>query len=221
MQFLVYKLTNSANGKSYIGITSRTLGVRWGEHCKRAREGARLESRLYSAMRKYGADSFTREVIATLATEDEAREAEKRFILELGTYAGGYNANEGGHGHLHFPEHIRRKIGDAQRGKIIPAETRDRMSSAKAGQPACADHLGEHTEQGETNPRAKSYVVQTPTGRLLAITGLRAFCRENGLALQHMTRTMSGKRNHHKGYVLLSILGSNSEQVATRNQVGV
>lgn len=191
MAILVYKLKCVVSGKEYVGIIARALDTRWLEHCKRAREGVR-ESRLYAAMRKYGLDSFSREVIATADTDDEARALERHHILLIGTYENGYNSNEGGHGHLHFPEHIRKKIGDAQRGKIISPECRAKMSAAKKGKSECADHFGEHTQKGSKNPRAATYLIRFPDGDERTLIGIRAFCRETGAHMRHlMTRGKS------------------------------
>lgn len=214
MAALVYKLFCELSGKSYIGITSRSLDTRWLEHCSRARQNGREESRLYAAMRKYGLDAFTREVIATTDTDDEARSLERFYILQFDTYANGYNANEGGHGHLHLSPELRKKIGDAQRGKFIPEETRERMSEAKIGDPRCALNFGEHTQKGEGNPRAKTYLVENEDGRLFVTTGLRQFCRENNLQPYKLSQTMAGTRKSHKGYKILSILGVNADVAA-------
>lgn len=195
--FVVYKLTNTINGKAYIGITSRYESDRWSEHKKRAQEGVR-NSRLYAAIRKYGPDAFKREVIAKASTEEELRELERRYIQEFNTYEAGYNSNLGGYGHLHFPEHIRIKIGLAQKGKYIPPETRKKMSEAKLGDSACATNFGEHTQKGELNPRSRSFRIQLPDGSQQVVKGLRAFCRENKLVQCHLY-----SRGHTKGFHLL------------------
>lgn len=197
MAILVYKLTNAANGKAYIGITSRSLDMRWLEHCGRARQGVR-NSRLAMAMRKYGEQSFTREILTTCETEDEARSLETHFILHFDTYATGYNANEGGHGALHFTAEQRRKIGDAQRGKVNSPEARAKMSAAKKTRPS-PHHLGKHLLKGAANPRASIFTVRCPDGSEHEVTGLRAFCRENRLQIYKFT-----SRPSHKGYALLT-----------------
>lgn len=198
--FLVYKLTNTINGKSYIGISSRHESFRWSEHKVRARQGVR-NSRLYDAIRKYGPDAFSREVIARASTEDELRELERRYIREFDTYEAGYNSNLGGYGHLHFPEHIKIKIGLAQKGKVNSPETRKKMSLAKLGDSRCAKQFGEHTQKGDLNPRSRSFRFRFPDGSEQVIKGLRAFCRENSLHLAHVNA-----RGHSKGFVLLERL---------------
>lgn len=199
-KYLVYKLTNTTNGKAYIGITSRDESFRWSEHKVRAKQGVR-NSRLYDAIRKYGPDAFNREVIAEASTEEELRDLERRYIQEFNTYEAGYNSNLGGHGHLHFPEHIRIKIGLAQKGKVISLEARKKMSLAKLGDSKCAKQFGEHTQKGNLNPKSKSYRVQFPDGIEHVIKGLRAFCRDRGLNFPHLHA-----RGRTKGYVLLGRL---------------
>ena len=195
--YLVYKLTNTVNGKAYIGITSRSLSKRWLEHVERARQGLR-DSRIYAAIRKYGKDAFIREVIAVTDSEDEVRRLEVEHIALNDTYENGYNSNLGGYGFLHFPEHIRLKIGAAQKGKIISAECRVKMSEAKRGKSECANQLGDHTKKGADNPRAKSFKVRFPDGSEHVISGLRAFCREHALSMRHLKG-----RGQTKGYSLL------------------
>lgn len=209
--FIVYKLTNSINGKSYIGITSRTLDARWFEHLERTRQGKRPSNRLYAALAKYGPKAFRREVIARAASEDEVRRLETYYITKFDTYRNGYNCNLGGVGFLKFPEHIKVKIGLAQKGKIISAESKAKMSKAKLGDPKCATNFGEHTQKGAANPRAKEWLVRFPDGTDKRIKGLRAFVREHGLNMRHLK-----DRGHSKGYVLLKRFNGQSESSYTQ-----
>ena len=195
--FVVYKITNSVNGKSYIGITSRTVEVRWCEHLERVRHGIR-NSRIYAAIRKYGSEAFERETLAFTSTESEARSLETHYIHAFDTYENGYNSNLGGFGFLHFPDHIRRKISIAQRGKYIPPSSRLKMSQAKLGDGRCAANFGLHTRKGKENPRAGKYLIRFPDGTERTVCGLRAFCREHRLIASHIH-----VRGHTKGYVLL------------------
>ncbi len=194
MAFLVYKLTCTVSGKSYVGITARALETRWLEHCARARQGVR-EGRLSPAIRKYGAEAFTREILATADTEDQARSLETHFIRELGTLDGGYNCNEGGAGWLVIPDDVRQKISAAQRGKVISDEAKAKMSAAKKAAPS-AHHLADHLLKGAANPRARSYLVRFPDGSERVVTGLRKFCRDLGLASSGALRRGCVSRGH-------------------------
>ena len=193
----VYKVQNKTNGKCYIGMTSRAVLERWDEHVSRAKCNKR-NSRLYDALRKYGKDSFEVTILESTDSDDHVRELEKKYIQEFDSYNNGYNCNLGGQGILVFSDEIRKKISDAQKGKIISAESREKMSKAKRGDSRCAKHFGAHTNKGADNPRAKYFLIETPDGMIKAGRGLRAFCRDNSLLHNKLSST-----KHTKGFKLL------------------
>lgn len=93
----IYKITNLINGKSYIGKTLSTIEERWKEHCRDSRR-ERCEKRpLYSAMNKYGIESFKIEQIEE-CHDDVVNEREVYWIEYFGTFKNGYNATVGGDG---------------------------------------------------------------------------------------------------------------------------
>ena len=99
----IYKITNSINGKVYIGKTSNTIETRWAEH-KRDSRKERCEKRpLYDAMNKYGIDNFQIEEIEEVENDEIACERESYWIDYYHSYVGyddckGYNATKGGDG---------------------------------------------------------------------------------------------------------------------------
>jgi group I intron endonuclease len=102
--YIVYKITNKINGKSYIGKTEYSLEHRWNRHLSTARNGSKF--RFHSAIRKYGEDCWDLLVIETYLTEDEnfINEKETHFIklFESDTKKG-YNATSGGTGGWMLP----------------------------------------------------------------------------------------------------------------------
>ena len=102
--YIVYKITNKKNGKSYIGKTEYSLEHRWNRHLSSARNGSKF--RFHSAIRKYGEDCWDLSVIETYQTEDEnfINEKETHFIklFESDTKKG-YNATSGGTGGWMLP----------------------------------------------------------------------------------------------------------------------
>ena len=147
---IVYKLTFH-NGKSYIGITTESLPRRVQRHVNYAR--ANKPYALSAAIRKYGEDSFTSEVIGMADTREELCSMEMLAIDEHRTMCPyGYNMTGGGDGSRGASPAIstRRKIsqsltgrklsashreavGKAQKGKTIPQDTREKMSKAHQG----------------------------------------------------------------------------------------
>ena len=96
MPFTIYCHTNTVNGKKYVGQTQLTMEKRWAAHVHQARS-KRGSRALMGAIRKYGSDAFTHEVLEVVATAEEADAAEKLWIEKLGCLApGGYNLDGGG-----------------------------------------------------------------------------------------------------------------------------
>ena len=91
----IYKITNNVNSKMYIGKTNNSIEERFKEHCSDYKK-ERCEKRpLYSAMKKYGPEAFSVELIEeTDFTEDR----EKYWIAYYDTFKKGYNATLGGDG---------------------------------------------------------------------------------------------------------------------------
>ena len=85
--YVIYKHT-SPDGKSYIGITKQDLNQRW-----RNGEGYRRCTAFYRAIKKYGWDNITHEILDTAENLESANEKEKYYISLYG-----YNCTEGGDG---------------------------------------------------------------------------------------------------------------------------
>jgi predicted GIY-YIG superfamily endonuclease len=110
----VYRLVNLVNGKTYIGITSKSVRERLWRHRTRANLGK--PSVLMSAMRKYGADMFRATAVAVCTSVRAAMEEEKRLIA---LWHPEYNMTKGGEGVWGFkptPEQIER-VASKNRGR--------------------------------------------------------------------------------------------------------
>lgn len=93
----IYKITNTQNGKIYVGKTLESVEKRFKEHCKDSKK-QRCEKRpLYDAMNKYGIESFKVETIEQ-CSEAVVNEREIYWIEKLDSFHNGYNATKGGDG---------------------------------------------------------------------------------------------------------------------------
>lgn len=63
----IYKITNKVNNKVYIGKTERNIKIRWKEHCSHINVYPNIP--LYRAIRKYGKDNFTIEIVEECETK--------------------------------------------------------------------------------------------------------------------------------------------------------
>lgn len=75
----IYKITNHVNGKVYIGQSVRPVEERWNRHKIDAISG-RLDTHFARAIRKYGVDNFSIEVIDTAKTQAELTLKEHYWI---------------------------------------------------------------------------------------------------------------------------------------------
>ena len=88
-QHIIYKIT-SPKGKVYIGRTIN-FESRMVEHKCEANK-LRRDYPLYRAIRKYGWDNFTKEVLATVVGEDAAILLEASYIEKYDAVKKGYNS---------------------------------------------------------------------------------------------------------------------------------
>ena len=115
---VIYKITNTLNGKFYVGKTKQKLSRRITQHKYDSKKGS---LGLGAAIRKYGWENFTVEVIETCPI-DKLNEREIFFIAELDCKSpNGYNLTDG---------------GDGGRGLSPNKETRDKISAKLKGRPA-------------------------------------------------------------------------------------
>lgn len=99
--FRAYRITNLLNGKSYIGITTADIAVRWKQHVGWAR-CRKSKQPLANAIRKYGPEKFVIEHIASASSWEDLCATEVLLIAQEGTFGGGYNATRGGDGMIGY-----------------------------------------------------------------------------------------------------------------------
>ena len=97
-------MRTSPSGGRYIGQTTRTEAKRWRQHCELANK---LSSHTYNtilsrAIRKYGGDNFSVEILEDNIPDDELDSREIYYIEHYHTFVddkqGGYNMTRGGQG---------------------------------------------------------------------------------------------------------------------------
>ncbi len=123
----LYKLT-SPSKKSYIGVTKKTAEARWAKHKEHAL-GKRDAGALYSALRKYGPDSFTLQVLIISDDWEKLLSLEKEMIrLHQTLSPHGYNISEGGQGGVWHPtEKFRENCSIGQKKRYQRPEERERL----------------------------------------------------------------------------------------------
>jgi group I intron endonuclease len=101
-KMIVYCVTNTVNGKKYVGKTRSSLTKRIKGHLYDSLV-KNSQYAFHAAIRKYGPASFTVSVLAKCCSLKEIREKEIDFITDLNTCGvNGYNMTKGGEGTLGF-----------------------------------------------------------------------------------------------------------------------
>lgn len=195
---IVYRATNKINGKSYIGLTTKTLEFRRWQHENYAKRG--LGYAFHRAIRKYGSDSFLWDILATANTEDELKEIEVSEISKVPSEKL-YNMTLGGDGTFgrYASEETKRKISKnhadfsgekhPKYGTKLSTETRDKIRKSLTGRQC---------------PEKRCKIVRkfiSKDGRSF-IGILFDFCKIHNLNPSSVRGFVTGNRKSHKGWSL-------------------
>ena len=112
MKYAIYKLTNNVTGKAYIGKTI-DLPARLRKH--KSDTNCIL---LHRAIKKYGLENFSKDVLAESSDEDEAYRIEESLILKHKTLKPfGYNLLERDGTYRRLNEESLKKLGRSLQGR--------------------------------------------------------------------------------------------------------
>ena len=96
----IYCITNKVNNKQYVGQTIRSPKKRFSEHFCDANRN-KCSSKFGNALRKYGKDNFTMEVLEEgIDSIHTLNTLEEEYIKTLSTIDKGYNLSSGGLNHI-------------------------------------------------------------------------------------------------------------------------
>lgn len=128
----IYLITNTVNGKRYVGQTIKSVEKRLKEHFK----AAFVENRraiICSAIRKYGKDNFSVICVQDNIAINDLDVAEQYWVKHYDTFGeNGYNATTGGN-QCRISDETKLKISAALKGKLKSEEHKKKMSKAQKG----------------------------------------------------------------------------------------
>jgi group I intron endonuclease len=170
----IYLISHKESKKRYVGQHNQPdPNHRWQEHIWKANKGSKFA--FHNALRKYGADAFTWEVLC-ICPVDRLTEMEGYYAEVFETYVwdtpGGYNmvwcSASPTLGITQSPEHIEKRR-QANLGKKISLETRERMRQAQLGKKKSPEAI-EKTRQAVLNrsPETRERMRQAQLGRKMS-----------------------------------------------------
>ena len=216
--YTVYKHTNKFNNKVYIGITSQKPEQRWGNN------GANYKTspHFYSAIQKYGWDSFKHEILFTELTKEEACLKEQELIKLYNSMNKefGYNQTSGGEcctmsdesklklsqsmignkngvGHPCSDEK-KQKISDAQKGRKLTKEHKDKLSKAASKRHIPCSESKKKTLSQNYPKKRKIYCEELD----MVFESVQECGRQLDIPATNITKLCNGRGKTLKGYHL-------------------
>lgn len=92
MSYKIYLHNNKINNKKYIGITSNSCSVRWGNNGKNYSN----QPKFWKAIQKYGWDNFEHIILDEVENKEEALKLESDLIKKYNSIEKGYNVSSFG-----------------------------------------------------------------------------------------------------------------------------
>jgi group I intron endonuclease len=188
---VIYRITNMANGKFYIGSAESFARREW-QHKYALRRNEHKNPRLQAAWNKYGEEMFVFEVIEEIAPDRIAFDIENTYLHKVVGQEDCYNVNtdavgmrtgikltdetkqristsrkgkHGGEEHYRYgqtvSEEVRQKIGDTQRGK--PKGPGRKVSEAGKAKIRAAAEAGHYSHwKGRTHTEEAKSKLRRP-----------------------------------------------------------
>ena len=146
---LIYKITNTVNGKIYVGQTVRTLEERKQQHIRIAKSGHK--NHLYNAMRKYGIENFKFEKICDVDNIEDLNILERYYIAKYNCIKDGYNMVDGGNNNVMFLDDVKRKHSERMRSKETRSKISRSMKQYRKENPFTEEHKRKLSEKAKGN----------------------------------------------------------------------
>lgn len=212
--YTVYCHTNIVNGKQYIGITKRPPTKRWGLNGSRY-----FNQAVGSAIRKYGWDNFTHEILAAGLTIDEAKAEERRLVKELGTMVpNGYNLTSGGETGKEISESTRERLRNSRLGKTAIQSTREKISAIHKGKIVSEEtrrKLSEARKGLKESEEWRQHIGAGVRGRTWTDSQRENYLKSRVYAKGGDCKTAKRVAKYTKDGILIEIYGSVSEAQAS------
>ena len=189
----IYKITNLINDKFYIGKTTRSIHIRFNEHCKKATS----KMPITMAIEKYGKQNFIVEQIDVADSLQNLNLKEKYYISIMNPV---YNVSKGGDGGALFQGHTHTEQTKQILSLLKIGKKDSDLTKTKKSESRKKRKHSQETIDKYSNAQAKEYIFIDPNGNNIVIKNLNKFCRENNLSSGNMRNVYFGHVKTCKGY---------------------
>lgn len=199
----IYKITNKANSKIYIG-QSHNVEERWKRHKKRTHN-----EHLKKAFAKYGIENFLFEILISFEenseTQNNLNTYEKLFIEQFDSTNPnkGYNKKEGG-SKGKFTEETKKKLSEIMMGHTLSEETKQKISETLTGKQHTEETKLLMSEQRKGHPvseETRKKISKSEKGKIVSEETRRKI-REKGKGRKHSEETIKKIIAHNIGVPL-------------------
>lgn len=220
---IIYKVTNTVNGKVYVGQTTQTMKERWGQHVRETKIGSQYI--FHRAIRKYGAEAFHVEVLCECVSLEEMNRKERKYAwLHNAMSPHGYTL-KAGNGKGAASQELRESISRGLKGRSSYERAVSASVAKRTGVPLTETHkakisagnkgqrkgerLPEATMQAAWAPASRRKIADklagiffflSPYGEQTLVINLSRFCREHHLPQAGMQSVSSGRGHLCKGW---------------------
>jgi hypothetical protein len=149
----IYIITNTVNGKEYVG-KDKNLPKRWNSHRYELRNERHGNRHLQRSWKEYGDKVFTYSIIEYCKPEALV-DRENWWIetLELRNVSKGYNMKKADGSEM--SEETRRRISNAAKGRKATPETRAKLTAARIGHKHSAETIAKMSASAKGHQRSK------------------------------------------------------------------
>ena len=199
---IIYKITNLLNNKIYVGQTKRTLEERMSEHCRKDKLPVDY------AIKKYGIENFSVEILDTAETEQELDQKEMKWVAFYNCVTpNGYNLTKGSRktiGYKHTKEakeKMKKARSTAYLGSGNPFYGKHHSEEQKKKWGEIRKGLNHLTEEQIKNLRKSHFtkaVLCVETGEVFDT--IKTAAEKYNIVATHITRVCRGRRKTTGGY---------------------